>query len=99
MSTHTKGPWVVDGSGIRAIVRGVDVTIVAVRHRLAAEVHEANARMIAAAPELLDALQALYAGPCSAYDEPERTRISMNVSREAFKKMEAAIAKATGGAK
>lgn len=61
---HTPGPWTVEGEGIRAIVRGADFTIVAVRHRLPKETHDANARLIAAAPDLL-ALAKQYASECS----------------------------------
>ncbi|TXH55114.1 MAG: hypothetical protein E6Q97_09435 [Desulfurellales bacterium] len=48
-SKPTPGPWFVDGSGASAIVRGGDMTIVAVRHRLDKHTHEANARLIAEA--------------------------------------------------
>jgi len=49
---HTPGPWCVEGVGIRALVRaGINGVIVAVRHRLSAQEHEANARLIAAAPD------------------------------------------------
>lgn len=55
----TPGPWTVDGEGIRALVRGADLTIVAVRHRLPGHIHEANVRLIAAAhPETIRALLA-----------------------------------------
>jgi len=49
---HTPGPWRVDGDGRAAIIRGADMTIVSVRHRLPADVHFANARLIAAAPDM-----------------------------------------------
>ena len=42
----TPGPWRVEGDALRALVRGADSTIVATRHRLPANVHEANARLI-----------------------------------------------------
>ena len=44
----TKGPWKTEREGINALIRGGDATIVAVRHRLPADVHEANARRIVA---------------------------------------------------
>jgi hypothetical protein len=53
------GPWSVDGNGIKAMVRGADATIVAVRHRLPADANESNMRLIAAAPDLLAALQGI----------------------------------------
>lgn len=53
---HTAGPWSVEGFGIKAIVRAANGVIVAIRHRLGAGEHEANSSLIAAAPELLEAL-------------------------------------------
>lgn len=55
-AARTPGPWRVDGAGIDAIVRGGDGVIVAARHRLRGIEHEANVRLIAAAPELLQEL-------------------------------------------
>lgn len=54
--------------------------------------NEANARLIAAAPELLEALKALInnVGSCICYDESER-------ECKAWEMAEAAIAKAEGG--
>lgn len=99
----TPGPWAVSISGLRGSFTvsspemqkheadntedGVDGYTVS----------SANRNLIAAAPEMYEALKALYVGPSSAKDEPER-RVSMNVSRNAFKKMEAAITKAEGSA-
>jgi hypothetical protein len=42
-------PWVVEGEGAKALVRDADGRIIFVRHRLAGEEHEANARFAAAA--------------------------------------------------
>lgn len=55
----TPGEWRVDGEDLRALVRGADLTIVAVRHRLHAELHEANAALIVAAVNALPRLLAL----------------------------------------
>lgn len=58
--SHTPGPWHVEGVGINALVgAGINGVIVAVRHRLRGAESEANMRLIAAAPELLEALEAL----------------------------------------
>ena len=57
MSKFTAGPWAVDGKGSQAIVRANDLRIVSIRHRLDGDEHEANARLIAAAPDLLEACQ------------------------------------------
>ncbi len=54
MSGHTKGPWFADENGA---VRGAGLEIVAVRHRLQHDIHAANARLIAAAPEMYEALK------------------------------------------
>jgi hypothetical protein len=61
MSDPTEGPWFVDGAGARAMVRGADQTIVAVRHRLPADINEANMHRIAGAPALLHELKRLVA--------------------------------------
>jgi hypothetical protein len=63
MSKHTPGPWRTDGDGIRTLIRGADMTIVAVRHRLDAKTHSANAKLIAAAPELLAVCQGVLSHP------------------------------------
>lgn len=84
---HTPGPWCVEGVGIRALVRaGINGVIVAVRHRLSAQEHEANARLIAAAPELLEAAMAFIA-PFDGIEVVQDSDIA---------KARAAIAKATG---
>lgn len=87
-AAHTPGPWAVSGAGRHALVRGEDMTIVAVRHRLEGDVHEANARLIAAAPDLLVALEeALH------WFEGEHAS-----SHPTTVRMQAAIAKARGEA-
>lgn len=92
--THTPGPWEVSGRfGTCIFSEGPEVARANV-HALkgwGVERAQANARLIAAAPDLLAALQewvgAFYnAGPNAVHDPVERVRLS-----------EAAIAKATGG--
>ena len=75
---HTPGPWAIDGEGTNAMVRGADLTIVAVRHRLTGPTHEANARLIAAAPELLEALESILSDACDngAYWDKARAAIA-----------------------
>lgn len=53
---NTPLPWRVDEAGIRAMVRGGDATIVALRHRLPCETHEANLALIVRAVNNHDAL-------------------------------------------
>lgn len=54
---------------------------------------KANADLIAGAPGLYEALAGIYAGVINASDDK---RVVMNISVEAFKAMEAALAKALG---
>ena len=84
---HTPGPWYATTMGkagwVDVFAHGVDIPIASTRH----QDQEANARLIAAAPELLEALQSVLdncldsEGLCTAHA-----------------KARAAIAKATGGA-
>ncbi len=65
---HTPGPWtVVDDGSYSSCLAEVGNLIVSARHevhdRLNDDVNEANARLVAAAPELLEALQAIIDGP------------------------------------
>ena len=85
MSKHTPGPWSVDGAGIKAMVRGGNASIVAVRHRNDGNVNEADMRLIAAAPEMLEALNALV-----------HNVTYLDVPNEIKDQIEAAMAKAEG---
>lgn len=97
MSMHTLGPWITDDADKHDIARYVmsDLrpfphTIARLelgRHRAERAEQEANARLMAAAPELLEALEEML----SAWDEgPAYGAASADKAR-------AAIAKATGG--
>ena len=104
MNTHTPGPWVVEslpdegpsihtgGSGIARRIAGVDV---GGWKRTTLADAEANARLIAAAPDLLEALQAIahFIHTTSAA-EGGASKYSANVV--AADMVRAAIAKATG---
>ena len=94
MSKHTPGPWIVDEAClVWAEAAGEYVALT--DHDDAApipmEQREANARLIAAAPELLEALEAL---------SPHRTGYGQSMDWQAYneaqKKARAAIAKAKG---
>ena len=86
MSKHTPGPWHVDGCNINA---GSTAYLVA-NQRATAHQLRANARLIAAAPELLEALtRLLRESEAGSLDERE-TELTM---QEAYR----AIRLATGG--
>jgi hypothetical protein len=79
--THTPGPWHMVGSGWTRNLRGVDgqlVCVLSVREGRS----KANALLIQAAPQLLEALETVVADPAISLG-------SLNEAR-------AAIAKATG---
>lgn len=91
MSKHTPGPWRIVPGGVRVGSGLICSTFQAMRYpgqeerfkRESAE-REANAHLIAAAPDLLEALL--------------RCRFdSLNMSAEDMRLVQAAIAKATGG--
>lgn len=97
-TTHTPGPWESDGSGqIYTADQRLDIALVT--HHPNTKMPEpedlANARLIAAAPELLAALEAIR-NDCEDFinDEDGPGAIeTMQAMREAAR---AAIAKATG---
>ena len=89
---HTPGPWSLDGDGVRALVRDASGVIVAVRHRMPGHKNEANMRLIAAAPALLEALEDLASLAEVAMREVGEYDIEAELADA-----RAAIAKATGG--
>ena len=92
MSKHTPGPWSFyddsnDGKTNRIEIVAVGKTVARIYHSVPAE-DLPNARLIAAAPDLLEALKDMLDGhedACTGYGEG------------AAEKARAAIAKATGG--
>lgn len=96
MSKHTPGPWDFRGSlGPTSnphlkgphVVEAANGSQIAILNGWRSDVSEANARLIAAAPELLDALRGLL----SLYDTDEGCR-----STPEYITASAAIRKATG---
>ena len=94
---HTPGPWHI---GVRTFHAGRDVygpkgepVAVADDAITATPEAEANARLIAAAPDLLAALEALTA--CASMSGPAGTTAYL-ISNERMQAARAAIAKATG---
>lgn len=90
-AAHTPGPWTLfhhEASGTRYIDAGTVQMQITRTSDAGASQMDANARLIAAAPELLDALVALYAV----------ARVDRNESYSAIANAAAVIAKATGAA-
>ena len=91
MTTYTPGPWSVIDDGIHAHVF-IGAGAFPYGETIAEEVTQANARLIAAAPELLAALTAAHAALDSIYE----TEGLLTEERAALARIEAAIAKAEG---
>lgn len=94
MAAHTPGPWVTDNSVLRGSVNRLEeprrhIALVSDWEKVSGDrlENEANARLIAAAPDLLEALKTLvrHAEKCGR-------------SAGVYDTARAAIAKATGGA-
>lgn len=92
MATHTPGPWTLHPTALHPAVRSVGTPDAGARRICTVgsmngnPVDKANARLIAAAPELLEALQAIAdTDPIDAALDPQR---AVRVAR-------AAVAKAT----
>lgn len=83
MSKHTKGPWIADGAQIFTSDTNVAQ---ANGYRIDRETVAANARLIAAAPELLEALEGAL----------KLIELVMPIDGDVTRKARAAIAKATG---
>jgi len=59
-SSHTPGPWIAEGKTVKAISHGKRFKVARIDGRQITEQgNEANARLVAAAPELLAALRNL----------------------------------------
>ena len=91
MSKPTPGPWAVAASGIH-IYGAHDRAVCLVQEQIAKAVEDANARLIAASPDLLEALT-FFANELRAL--PAVTSGRLHVS-DLLAKADAAIAKATG---
>jgi len=99
MNEHTPGPWTHEGQGD---ITGIEdngfgrgpVDVCSVYLRTVEGRHEANARLIAAAPDLLEALEAWI----SYHDDEEDGVDSMLRYAKAIDMTRAAIARAKGDA-
>ena len=89
-AAHAPGPWVVESfiDSYEAVAEESLVTIAAVRRFSGRE--DANARLIAAAPELLAACKSMIEWDDREHEHPQR--------QAAYRNARAAIAKAEGGA-
>lgn len=96
---HTAGPWRVDSTFTRHAIKSPshDIALVALSPQ-----HEANACLISAAPDLLQALEELDAMYARAWDTTDGglhfSAESVAKFEAAHEKASAAIAKATGQA-
>ena len=98
--THTPGPWIYSGKGY--ICGGeccvADTETYSATKKLSPPQRAANARLIAAAPELLQACQEFVEHIKSIGTDTEKCRyLSMALNCRAGDLIEQAIAKATGG--
>jgi hypothetical protein len=110
-SKHTPGPWraqlrefpegqwFLEGQWEVVSTCEIEWLIAAAAPHIDGDPDEANARLIAAAPELLEALHSVYAFINREYHDPEATVEGEYVTREArpiWAKICTAIAKAEG---
>ena len=101
---HTPGPWRTKREGfstvyVEARIDGGLIQEVAACGPTEAglEQQEANARLIAAAPDLLEALQEMVAGDAEAIEEAQALGVPFSENTlAAFRQAHAAIARATG---
>lgn len=89
MSAHTPAPWIVRGNSIVADETEDRLEMRVRIHSGNRDDIKANARLISAAPELLDALQAILEFPSGQYSECDGYDA-------AYENARSAIAKATG---
>ena len=94
---HTTGPWNVPFREFTKI-KAANGAHIATCHKLTNLVNlEANSRLIAAAPDLLEALQGIL-GYFDSGNSVSVSQATIKASSDEIKAARAAIAKATGGA-
>jgi hypothetical protein len=84
---HTKGPWYIEGDNDHTDVRSETQYIANLQDSFTGHMH-ANARLIAAAPELLEVLRDYI---------DDQNGMKLLDGMELWKRMNAAVLKATGG--
>lgn len=100
MSKHTPGPWLFDRE--RGFIIDANGEVIAFVSRVMHGLYPENASMLAAAPEMLEALEAMIS-PWDGYTDAELKRCYMagsfeTVPLDRILKARSAIAKAKGGA-
>lgn len=98
MSKHTPGPWRIEDTRIRGVnADGEGINVVDCRGAMGGDDTDADMCLIAAAPDLLAALQRVAHIPCERSDNIHCTMIphDANVEPCTFCAIRAAIAKAT----
>lgn len=93
MSKHTPGPWVAEPVGGKGSwVKGSTGEWAALACGDTSESAEANARLIAAAPDMLEALNAIqrleFAGSCCGCSTDEAFDEAQEIARKAIDKVE-----------
>ena len=90
---HTPGPWFVDINGEGAITAPDGMLIARMQNAYRDDLRESNARLIAACPEMLDALEELV-GAVERFIHPQPDKPGSAWAK--LVRARAAIAKATG---
>ena len=101
-TSHTPGPWTIHEGGVSPIYNGLvcivddHLSVIAEGKLVASDAWMDNARLIAAAPDMLAALKAAEYAIRSNCGRPTETYLAVNAPR-LEEIMRLAIAKATGG--
>ena len=96
MTMHTAGEWVDRGTNCVGTRWQLVASVYPMEHENPEE-HAANMRLIAAAPDLLEALQEMVAGDAEAIEDAKRLGVPFpDEMLAAYHKARAAIARATG---
>ena len=94
---HISGPWIAEDDQSIYAADGDGRRLIAECHAGHKEERAANARLIAAAPDLLEALQEMVAGDAEAIEDAKRLGVPFpDEMLAAYHKARAAIARATG---
>ncbi len=96
MTKHTPKPWHVYVDDCGVTVGGIDTELFRVCGGSSDAEELTNARLIAAAPDMLDALAEAENALLDYVETIEKTGASLNYGRAVLTKIRAAIAKATG---